>query len=294
MQKVTSWVFLLVFITVNAQRDWSKVEITSEKLTDNIYVLFGAGGNIGLALGNEKAYVIDDQFGPLTDKILAHIKTITSKPVSFVLNTHWHGDHTGGNENMANQGALVIAHDNVRKRMASPQDRGGGRISDPSPDAALPVITFDENMTVYIDKANAMHAMYVNPAHTDGDVYYYFPEENVIHMGDNFFVGRYPYIDLNSGGDIDGLISNVTMALGLVDEATKIIPGHGPVASKKDLEAYKEVLVALRSRVVKAKEEGKNLEEVQKMGLSKEWDASHGTGFINPNRIIEFIYKSAD
>jgi len=282
------------FITLHAQRDYGNVEITSEKLTDNVYVLFGAGGNIGLALGDKNAYVIDDQFGPLTNKILTHIGTITNKPVKFVLNTHWHGDHTGGNENMANQGALVIAHENVHKRMSTKQDRGGGRISEPSPKAALPVITFNDKMTLYLGNGSAMHAMYVNPAHTDGDSYYYFPEENVIHMGDNFFVGRYPYIDLNSGGDIDGLISNVTMVLGMVDSDTKIIPGHGKMADKADLESYKEILVTLRERVKKAREAGNSLEETQKLGLSEEWDATHGAGFINAERIIEFIYKSAD
>lgn len=290
-------VFLFCFLFViflNAQRDWSKVEITSEQLSDNLYVLFGSGGNIGLALGEENAYVIDDQFGPLTEKILAHIKTITDKPVKFVLNTHWHGDHTGGNENLANQGALVIAHENVRQRMSTKQDRGGGRVSEPSPQEALPVITFNDKMTLYLGEGKSMHAMHVNDAHTDGDSYYYFPEDNVIHMGDNFFVGRYPYIDLNSGGDIDGLISNVTMALGLVDDNTKIIPGHGKVAGKSDLKDYLDVLVELRKRVVKARAAGSSLEATQKLGLSVDWDATHGTGFINPDRIIEFIYKSAD
>jgi glyoxylase-like metal-dependent hydrolase (beta-lactamase superfamily II) len=136
--------------------------------------------------------------------------------------------------------------------------------------------------------------MHVNPAHTDGDTFYYFPEENVIHMGDNFFSGRYPYIDLNSGGDIDGLISNISMALAIVDDGTKIIPGHGAVSSKADLESYKSVLVTLRARVKKARDEGKSLEETQKLGLSKEWDVTYGQGFINADRIIEFIYKSAD
>lgn len=266
-----------------AQRDFSKVEITSEKLSDNIHVLFGAGGNIGLAVGDDAAYVIDDQFGPLTDKIVAHVQTLTDKPIKFVLNTHHHGDHTGGNENFGNAGALVLAHENVRKRMAGSDDPKG-----------LPVITFNDRMTLHLGNGSSLHALYVNPAHTDGDTYYYFPQENVIHMGDNFFVGRYPYIDLNSGGDIDGLIGNVSMALGMLDDETKIIPGHGKVANITDLEDYKSVLVMLRERVKKAKAAGNSLEATQQMGLSKEWDASHGQGYINADRIIEFIYKSAD
>lgn len=276
------------------QRDWSKVEITSEKLSDNIYVLFGSGGNIGLVVGQENAYLIDDQFGPLTQKIIDHVQTLTEKPIKWVMNTHWHGDHTGGNENLAHQGAIIIAHENVHKRMSTKQDRGGGRVTEPSPKKALPVITFTDKMTLYLDNGNTMHAMHVNDAHTDGDTYYYFPEDNVLHMGDNFFVGRYPYIDLNSGGDIDGLISNVSMVMGMIDAETKIIPGHGPMATKSDLESYQEVITALRKRVVEARDNGNSLEETQNLGLSKEWDATHGQGFINAERIIEFIYKSAD
>lgn len=294
MKKIVLLVSALSCLLSYGQRDWNSVKITSEKLSEHIYVLFGSGGNIGLAVGDENAYLIDDQFGPLSEKIVAHVKTITDKPIKWVLNTHWHGDHTGGNENLANQGATVIAHENVRKRMATKQDRGGGRFQEPSPDVALPVITFNDKMTLYLGNGNTMHAMHVNDAHTDGDSYYYFPEDNVLHMGDNFFVGRYPYIDLNSGGDIDGLISNVTMALGFIDEETKIIPGHGQMANKSDLQSYKEVISKLRERVVKARADGNSLEQTQKLGLSKEWDATHGQGFINADRIIEFIYNSAD
>lgn len=288
---------LIAFIAMQfayAQRDFSNVEITSEQLSSNVYALFGAGGNIGLAVGETEAFVIDNQFGPLTEKIIAHVKTITQKPIKFVLNTHWHGDHTGGNLNFADNGAVVIAHENVRVRMGSKQDRGGGRISEASPEKALPVITFDKNLKLFLGNSSTMHALAVNSAHTDGDVFYYFPEENVLHMGDNFFSGRYPYIDINSGGDIDGLIANVTMALGMVDSATKIIPGHGPISNKKDLVDYKLVLVTLRERIVKARSKGKSLEEVLQMKLSKEWDASHGQGFINAEKIVTFIYKTAD
>ena len=293
MKRITLLLFSITCYISYGQRDWSSVKITSEKLSDNIHVLYGSGGNIGLAIGEENAYLIDDQFGPLSEKILAHVKTITNKPIKWVLNTHWHGDHTGGNENMAKQGAIVIAHENVRKRMSVKQDEEG-YITEASVVKALPVITFNDEMTLYLGKGNSMHAMHVNDAHTDGDSYYYFPEDNVLHMGDNFFAGRYPYIDLSSGGDIDGLISNVTMTLGMIDDDTKIIPGHGKVATKSDLESYKEVLTVLRERVVKARLAGNSLEETQKLGLSKEWDTSHGQGFINADRIIEFIYKSAD
>lgn len=292
MKKIICATFFCSLFWGHAQRDWSKVEITSEKISDHIHIIYGAGGNIGLAIGQENAYLIDAQFSPLTGKILSHIKTITDKPVSFLLNTHWHGDHTGGNANMAQQGALVIAHDNVRKRMHDKQLKDSK--TDLLASLGLPTVTFNDKMTLHLSNGNSMHALSVGPAHTDGDAYYYFPEENVLHMGDNFFAGRYPYIDLNSGGDIDGLISNVTMALALVDEQTKIIPGHGKLADKKELQAYKAVLVSLRQKVVQAREKGKTLEETQQMGLSKQWDATHGQGFINANKIVEFIYKSAN
>jgi len=286
MKKISFLFGLVLVANLNAQNDFSDVQITSEKLTDNIYALFGAGGNIGLAIGEDAAYLIDDQFGPLTKKIVAHVKTLTDKPINFVLNTHFHGDHSGGNENLANAGAMIFAHDNVRKRMAAAEK--------PNPEKAFPVVTFNDKMTLHLGNGKSLHAMYVNPAHTDGDAYYYFPEDNVIHMGDNFFSGRYPYIDLNSGGDIDGLISNVTMALGIVDDSTKIIPGHGSISSKSDLASYKNILVTLRERVIKARKDGNSLEETQKLGLSKEWDETHGQAFINADKIVEFIYKSAD
>lgn len=279
-------IFLLSSPILLAQRDFSTVEITSEKLTENVYALFGAGGNIGLAIGEDAAYLIDDQFGGLTDKIVEHVKTITDKPINFVLNTHLHGDHTGGNENLAKDGALVIAHENVRERMVSAEE--------PQPKEAWPVVTFNDKMTLHLKNGKSVHAMHVNPAHTDGDTYYYFPEDNVIHMGDNFFSGRYPYLDLSSGGDIDGLISNTSMALELIDDETKIIPGHGAISYKSNLKDFTEILITLRARVIKARSSGKSLEETQKMGLSKEWDDTHGQGFINADRIVEFIYKSAD
>ncbi len=286
MKKISVLVCLTMVTVITAQNDFSDVEITSEKLTDNIYSLFGAGGNIGLAIGDDAAYLIDDQFGPLTEKIVSHVKTITDKPIKFVLNTHFHGDHSGGNENLANAGAMIFAHDNVRKRMEAGDE--------PTPKKALPVVTFNDKMTLHLGNGKSLHALSVNPAHTDGDTYYYFPEDNVIHMGDNFFSGRYPYIDIDSGGDIDGLISNVTMALGIVDDTTQIIPGHGKVSSKADLEDYKYVLMTLRERVKKARDEGNSLKITQNLGLSKEWDATHGQGFINSDKIVEFIYTSAD
>ena len=276
-----------------AQNDTDDVTITSEKLTDNIHVLYGRGGNIGLAIGDTYAYLIDDQFGALTEKILSKVKQITDKPVKFVLNTHWHGDHTGGNENLGNSGAIIIAHDNVRKRMSKRQERSGGRTTSSSPYAALPQITFNDEFTIHLDSLNSLHLIHVNNSHTDGDSYMYFPQSNVIHMGDNLTDG-YPFIDINSNGDIDGFVKNLNMALFIVDEDTQIIPGHGKVMGRKDLVAYRDMLATLRMRVKKAKNDGKTIAEAQNMGLSSEWDTTHGQGFINSDRIIESIYKTVD
>jgi glyoxylase-like metal-dependent hydrolase (beta-lactamase superfamily II) len=287
--------FLICFSTavLSAQRDWSQVEITRESLTDRIHVLFGAGGNMGLAIGQEYAYLIDDQFGPLSEKILEAIRGVTDKPLKFVVNTHWHGDHTGGNSNLGRQGAIIIAHDNVRNRMSTPQDRGERGMVQASPFIALPQITFSREMTVHLDSLSSMHIMHVNPSHTDGDSYIYFPEENIMHMGDNFVDG-YPYIDLGSGGDIDGFVRNLNMALFIADDQTRIIRGHGAVAERADLEAFRDMVQTIRMRVKQAKKNGKTLEEIQQMGLTAEWDTVYNEGFITSNRLLEAVFKSVD
>ncbi|MEN8798707.1 MAG: MBL fold metallo-hydrolase [Flavobacteriaceae bacterium] len=277
-----------------AQRDWDAVEIKTEKVADDIYCIFGSGGNIGLAVGQDYAYLIDDQFAPLSDKIIAAVRKITDKPIRFLVNTHWHGDHVGGNANFAKGGTVIIAHEAVRERMNSVQDRGGGRMSEPSTFEALPKITFTDQMTIYLDSTRTMHIMHVNPSHTDGDSYIYFPESNVIHMGDNFSNGGYPYIDLNSGGDIDGLIKNHNMVLFLLDDETRIIPGHGPVTDRARLMAYRDMMVTIRTRVKQAKSSGKSLDETLAMGLTAEWDAEFGQGFQDPTEIVTAVYKSLD
>ncbi|MDG1570850.1 MBL fold metallo-hydrolase [Robiginitalea sp. M366] len=293
MKKILFGLMLCVGLLTQAQRNWDAVEITSERLADNLYVLYGSGGNMGLAIGDQFAYLIDDQFAPLSDKILGAIRALTDKPLRYVVNTHWHGDHAGGNAPMAQQGATLIAHENVRKRMGSVQWAGTDRETQPAPFEALSRITFNEEMTVYLDAGHSMHIMHVNPSHTDGDSYVYFPEANVIHMGDNFISG-YPFIDIASGGDIDGLVQNMNMALFIVDDQTKIIRGHGGVAGRAELQAFRDMIDTIRMRVKQAKDAGKTLEEVQQMGLTSEWDAQYDKGFINAQRLLEAVYSSVD
>lgn len=272
------------------QRNFDGVEITAEKVADNIYALYGSGGNMGLAIGEEYAYLIDDQFGPLSDKIQTAIRTLTDKPVRFLVNTHWHGDHVGGNANFAKAGAIILANENVRKRMSTPQQRRG-RMLQPAPYKALPQITFTDQVTLHLNDRQSMHVMHVNDSHTDGDSYIYFPESNVIHMGDNFPDG-YPYIDLESGGNVDGLIKNLNMALAMLDTESKIIRGHGKVADKVQLEEYRNVVQTIRDRVANAIEDGKSLEEIVAIGVSSEWDSEYGQGFINAKSLVTAIYKS--
>lgn len=293
MKPLVTALFILAFSTGIAQRNFDAVEIRTEKVADQIYVLFGAGGNMGLAIGDDAAYLIDDQFAPLSEKIMAAIRKITDKPLKFLVNTHWHGDHTGGNENFGKAGTILIAHEAVRSRMGSPSERNGN-VRPPSPLEALPEITFTDKLTLHLDDTRTMHVMHVNNSHTDGDSYIYFPEDNVIHMGDNFANGGYPFIDLNSGGDINGFVKNLNMALFIVDENTRIIPGHGPVTDRETLRAYRDMVDTLRSRVQNALDEGNTLEETLKMGLSKEWDTDFGTGFIKSEGIITAIYRSLE
>ncbi len=286
---------LTVMLTTSfAQRNWDAIEIKTEKVADDIYALFGSGGNIGLAVGEDYAYLIDDQFAPLSEKITTAVRAITDKPIKFLVNTHWHGDHVGGNENFAHGGTVIVAHEAVRERMSTVQERGNGRKTQPYPLKALPKVTYTDKLTFHLDSTRTMHVMHVYPSHTDGDSYIYFPESNVIHMGDNFSNGGYPYLDLNSGGDIDGLIKNHNMVIAMLDDQTKIIPGHGPVTDRARLMAYRDMLVTIHDRVKKAKIAGSSLEEALSMGLSKEWDAEFGQGFIDPTEIVTSIYMSLD
>jgi len=276
-----------------AQRDYSQVTITAEQLSENVYVLFGAGGNMALVTGSDQNYLIDDQFAPLSDKILFKIKSLNDKPLAYVLNTHWHGDHAGGNENLAKEGALIIASDRVYDRLKSGQ-QSARRNTPPAPNVALPVISFSDQMNLRYREDAHIHGMHVNDAHTDGDSFYYFPEENVIHLGDNFFNGKYPFIDTDSGGDIDGLLSNLRMAAAMIDEETKIIPGHGAVGTLADLKAYTHVLETCVTLIKDLRDEGLSVDEIIDAKPLAAWDDSYGDGFISPEAFIRSVFQSAD
>lgn len=268
MRVIPRLMLLLAFAaagTLQAQ-GFDDVEIETQRLTDNVYMLIGQGGNIGVSAGDDGVFIIDDQFAPLTEKIVAAIRQITSEPVRFVFNTHWHGDHTGGNENLGEAGALIVAHDNVRERMSVEQvlERiGRPAATEPAaPDGALPVVTFGGDVSFHIND-DLLHAFHVEAAHTDGDAIVHFQRANVVHMGDTFFRDRFPFIDTATGGSIDGMIAAAGAALALMDAETQVIPGHGPLSSRNDLTAYRDALRTMRNSVAALKEEGLTLDEIQ-------------------------------
>lgn len=230
------------------QPDWSKVEIRTQKLGDGLYVLFGQGGNIGLSVGADGAFVIDDQFAPLSEKILTAIRAVTDKPVRFVLNTHWHGDHTGGNENFGKTGAIIVAHQNVRRRMNPAEFADVVGRTQQAPAAALPVVTFTDGVTFHWN-GETIRAVHVANSHTDGDALIQFTNANALHMGDTFFNGRYPFIDVASGGSLEGMIASSSRALEMVGPETRIIPGHGDVTDAGRLRAFRDMLVTVRDRI---------------------------------------------
>lgn len=281
----------LVFLATLAygQQDLSKVEIKSHKITDNIYMLEGAGGNLGLSIGDSGAFLIDDQYAPLTPKIRAAIKKLTDKPVKFLINTHWHFDHTGGNENFGKGDTIIVAHDNVRKRMIAGQVfKDFNMTIPPAPTAALPVVTFPTSLTFYWNN-ETIEVIHFPESHTDGDAAIFFKSANVIHAGDIFFNGIYPYIDAGSGGSIKGMIQSVKKIIQRADTNTVIIPGHGPIANLNHLKEYKQMLSLVEARLSKLKQQGKSKEEIIASKPTADLDAKWGSGFLKPDQWVEIV-----
>ena len=274
-----------------AQRDFSDVEIKTTEVTDGVYMLEGAGGNIGLSTGDDGAFVIDDQFAPLSKKIMAAIKKQTKEDVVFVLNTHFHGDHTGGNEAFGEAGAHIVAHDNVRKRLKEGMKRASGNETPPAPDAALPVITFSKSMTFHWN-GRTIYVWHPEKAHTDGDAIVFLKDVNVVHMGDVFFNGGYPFIDLEAGGDMAGYIATHEKVLSKIDDDTQIIPGHGPLASKADLQNTVNMLKDVQTRVQAQIDEGLDEDAAVAADPLSDLNGDWGQGFINGERMVRTAYRS--
>ncbi len=275
----------------SAADEMADVQIGVQDLGSGLYMLTGQGGNIGLSIGDDATFLIDDQFAPLTAKIQAAIGGLTDRPVDFVFNTHWHFDHVGGNENFGKAGALIVAHENVRERMSEDQFLAAfDRTVEAAPMVARPVVTFSEDVTLHLN-GEAIHGFHVADAHTDGDTVIHFRGANVFHMGDTFFNKLYPFIDGSSGGTVEGVIEAANAVLALADAESKIIPGHGPLADRDDLRAYRDMLATVRDSVSAMIADGMSLEAVQAAKPTADFDAVHNEyGFFEPDQWVALIY----
>jgi cyclase len=277
---------------VPAQPNFDAVEVKVIAVADGVWMLTGAGGNIGVSAGEDGVFLVDDQYAPLTPKILAAIKSVSERPVRFVVNTHWHGDHTGGNENLGEAGAVIVAHHNVRQRMSKDQFMAAfDRTVPAAPAAALPVITFADGVTFHLN-GDTLEVLHLPAGHTDGDSAILWQGADVIHAGDLFFHGNYPFVDLGSGGSIDGLIAGVERLLERAGDGTKIIPGHGALATRADLAAYAEMLKGARAAVAALVAEGEDREAVVAAEPTAAWDEAWGGGFISAERFAGTLFDS--
>jgi glyoxylase-like metal-dependent hydrolase (beta-lactamase superfamily II) len=270
-----------------AQQDFTKVEIKVTKVAGTVYMLEGAGGNIGVSAGEDGIVIVDDQYAPLAPKIIAALAGISNKPIKFILNTHYHGDHTGGNEQLG-KSAPIVAHENVRKRLQSGMDSPSRKVP-PAPKGALPVVTFNDRTTIHINGED-VRAIHYPSGHTDGDAVIEFMQSNVVHMGDDFFNGSYPFVDIDGGGSVRGLVRNVDTVLGKMRDDAKVIPGHGPLGDKAALRAYADMLRSTLATVEAAMKSGKTLDQMKEEKILAAWDKWAG-GFVKADRWIDTIHR---
>jgi glyoxylase-like metal-dependent hydrolase (beta-lactamase superfamily II) len=281
----------LLFAPLLAAQD-KPVEYIPTKLSDTVTMVKGQGGNIAVSAGEDGVFIIDDQLKPLTDQLLAAVRKIDDRPIRFVINTHYHGDHVGGNETLGKAGSVIIAHDNIRRRMSTDQFNHFFNDTTPAyPAESLPVVTFNDRVSLHLNgESVAVH--HVPRGHTDGDSIVHFPVSNVLHMGDIFFNGLYPYIDLDGGGTIQGMIGAVELALSLADEQTRIIPGHGTLSNRAELQDYHDFLSKARANVQAQIDQGLNLEQAIAARPTAEWDETLGGVWIKPEQFVTFIFNS--
>lgn len=271
-----------------AQQDMQDVDVTATHVAGNVYVLEGRGGNIGVTVGEDGVLMVDDQFAPLAPEIRATIDSLGGESLEFVLNTHWHGDHTGGNQ-VFGRHAPIVAHHNVRERLSRTQVIRGDTIP-ASPDEALPVVTFGRSVTIHFN-GEPIRVEHYPRGHTDGDAIVYFTGSDVVHMGDHMFAGRFPFVDLGSGGSVQGYMENVGAVLDTVPSDAAVIPGHGPLTDVEGLREYHRMLIETTRIVRDRLERGMSLEEAKSAGLPAEW-ASWGEGFISTEQWLETVYRS--
>ena len=267
--------------------DYSKVEIKVQKVSGTVYMLQGAGGNIGASVGQDGVVIVDDQFAPLAPKIEAALKGITDKPVRFIINTHYHGDHTGGNEQFAKLGT-VIAQENVRKRLAEGTTTRFGA-TPPAPPAALPIVTFNDRATVHLNGED-IRAIYFPAGHTDGDSVIFFTQSKVVHMGDDFVTYGFPFVDVANGGSVSGMIAGVEKVLEIAPPDAKFIPGHGALSTGDDVRKFVAMLKDTRALVAAAIKKGQSADEMKKTHILAQFEDQYGKGFIKSDEWIDTLY----
>jgi glyoxylase-like metal-dependent hydrolase (beta-lactamase superfamily II) len=283
---------MLVAAVPASAQEMEDVEIRTVYIRSGVAMLVGRGGNIGVSTGPDGTFLIDDQYAPLAPRIRRALELLDPHPVRFVINTHWHGDHTGGNEPFATGGALVLAHENVRERMSTEQFIAAlDRRVPASPAAALPVVTFASSVTLHLN-GQTVRAIHVGPAHTDGDVIVHFSPANVIHTGDVYVAGMYPFVDLSSGGRLAGYLDAAERILALADGETKIIPGHGPVSSRAELAEWRAMLADVSEEVEQRIAAGLSLEEIVAARPTAGWDERYGDGFVKPDDFVRLVHQS--
>ena len=280
---------LLTALPASAQRDWSKVEVRVVPVAGSVHMISGAGGNIGVSVGEDGIVVVDDQYAPLAPKIEAALKTITDKPVRFILNTHYHGDHTGGNEYFG-KSAPVVAHENVRKRLAEGTTKFG-RTDPPAPKGALPILTFNDSVSIHLN-GEEVRAVHLPHGHTDGDAVIWFTKSNVVHMGDDFFNDLFPLVDLENGGSVKGLIANLDRLIAMIPDDAKVIPGHGALSDRNGLRRFAAMLKATSGIVESGLAAGRTLDQLKAEKVLAAWD-EWGSGTIKTDLWIETLWKDA-
>jgi glyoxylase-like metal-dependent hydrolase (beta-lactamase superfamily II) len=265
--------------------------VETKPIRDGIYLLKGRGGNVVASVGADGVLLVDSDFGNFQPAYLDSVKALGADAVRFLVNTHWHGDHTGGNAAWGESGSVILAHDNVRLRLSTRQENKlFDRVTEPSPAAAWPLVTYADSLALHLN-GQTVEVQHYPYGHTDGDSVVYFAEANVVHLGDHYFKDRFPFVDLASGGTVGGFTDNIAAMLERVDDATVIVPGHGDLANRADLQRYFEMLVKTRAEVQAMKARGMDLEAIQAQGLDARWE-SWGSGFINEERWISFLVKS--
>lgn len=290
MKNLIILILALLPIIGFSQKPPVKIEVIP--ITDHIAMLKGVGGNMAVFYGEEGVFLIDDEYSQNSFGIDSAINTLTEDPVRFIINTHWHGDHTGGNTYFSEQGAVIFAHENVRKRLSEDQFMAAFGREVPSADkSAWPILTFTSDLTLHLNGED-VSIFHVHSAHTDGDAMVYFANSNVLHMGDTYFQGKFPFIDISSGGSINGLIEAIEKALFIINDKTVLIPGHGVLSNRTELSDYLAMLVDLRSQVALTMEAELPFEQIEKMELYSKYDEQWGSGFIKGPKLISFIYES--